>query len=403
MQTLHRKELTSLNTGLISALSFILTSCAMGDIDPTENVSPSDNTNLLRAPLNSAADASFSDFKLTCRLIAEPETGNGVIKMILNNSGEFQVNLLKGHTVWKQDAPVFAISMNGKALRYSGIWRTNKTLRQDEILTILPGEEHSQTYSISEFYNISHNGTAQLRLLSPVLDAVINGQPLALAHDCGVAETQLATREPELAKAYNPLIYEDSSCTTERRAIADSAQAVARLSGTIARKIAAFDNPLYTRWFGTWGTARSGTVTSILEEIDGGWESFKGHCSTADLCSTASAWVNAWPLIGDRNLINLCNTYFDLKAFSVWDSSSRAGVIMHEKVHLASSWGEVFSGGWDDKSHSVCTDGNDTRCYGASDAMALAAADPGIAIENAENYEHFVSDALLVGAIFPTL
>lgn len=338
------------------------------------------------------ADARFQDIGLSCAILPSSEDAQSV-HLALTNDGPHDISVHTWGTPWDQNSSGWSVVREGNEQRYLGITALGRRPSKADYVTIKPGETLQLDDSPNRRYALAGNGPTTVALKNPILSALVDGVPLAVQHDCDSLELDLA--EPSSTQFDNvtePLIYVGGSdqCSSTEQAITETAEVVSRASVILASKFATTGTPIFTRWFGNATTAQATYVRDQVVKINDKWSTFKGSCDGSQgTCANANAWVQG----GDQ--IHLCDGFFSISGFSVYDWSSRSGTLAHEKMHLVSSQG--------DQSHSVCTDGGDTSCYGAPDAMALAVASPTKAVINAENYEHFVSEVYMAAVLAPNI
>lgn len=282
-------------------------------------------------------------------------------------------------------------------------------VRREDLLSLQPGDSLEVEQSLTESYSMTDGQEYTVSLSSPVLDLVVNQRAVLARHDCGAAV--LSYSRPELARRLQPLVFHDTTCSTDEQDLVETVEGSGRVALGLSRTLVYEGSGLYEEWFGPWNHGSAAFVASVLQRIDAEWDAFTGDCDHGEICngtSGAYAWVQP-PFIlgvgGDFQRVHLCAPFFSISS-AVAVADSQMGTLVHEKTHLASV---IFDLGLftnvtvTDQSHSVCASEIESGCYGPDDARALAVADPGLATHNADNYELFVSSAFVVGVILPVL
>jgi peptidyl-Lys metalloendopeptidase len=128
----------------------------------------------------------------------------------------------------------------------------------------------------------------------------------------------------------------------------------------------------YSTWFGDYTSSRYNTVSNKFNKIHdvlaNKQVTFDCFCDPAIFDPvTTFAYVNP----GQPYRIHLCDVFWEINMLGV---NSKAGTIIHETSHF-----------------NVVANTNDHQ-YGPADVQNLAETDPGLAIENADNYEFFAEN-----------
>jgi peptidyl-Lys metalloendopeptidase len=352
-------------------------------------------------PLLDSADGRLSDLGITCEIWPTQDDGNSV-EVRLENYGEVAVELSTRGTAWDHMSPAMRVLIDEVEMPYVGIVAHRGPPTEADIVRIEPGKAIATVYDVGS-QNLGYQpGAYQITLRSPVVSVRVEGVPLAMQHDCGVlfVNKSSAPARPEVEVAAQALIYNDSSCSGTEQARIERMEAIARPATKIARSFVRSDSTLYVEWFGTWSSANGNYVDDVLSDLETGWDTFTGDCHVdsvgacngPNICDGANAWVCRGD---DPDLVHICSGFFAQPTISVEAWSSQVGILAHEKSHLVS--------GDSDQSHSSCSDGGDTKCYGAPDARALAVHSPSQAIANGENYEKFVAHAYEVAVLLPAV
>ncbi len=128
----------------------------------------------------------------------------------------------------------------------------------------------------------------------------------------------------------------------------------------------------YSTWFGDYTSSRYNTVSNNFNKIHdvlaNKQVTFDCFCDPAIFDPvTTFAYVNP----GQPYRIHLCDVFWEINMLGV---NSKAGTIIHETSHF-----------------NVVANTNDHQ-YGPADVQNLAETDPGLAVDNADNYEFFAEN-----------
>lgn len=349
------------------------------------------------------ASAKLSDLGLECTLWPS-ESSDRYVTMTVENHGDMVVELLTRGTLWDGLSRVLDVRRDATDLPYVGILSTRGDPVESEFLGIPPGEAISVAYDLAYNYEVRSAGRLELSLASPVLDIRLSNELLSVQHDCGQLSAIMdPDATPMLGSAEQPLIWEVAPyepCTAAQQATVANREVIARGATTIGASLIGA-NGLYDRWFGTPTPANLTIVNEVFTSVQSNWDIFTGECDTDAvdamgniICNgSVNAWVRrtgAGSPTSDPDLVHLCAPYFALPSLSVEADSNQVGVLVHEKSHLNS--GTVIR---DESNGTLCSN----TCNTAAEARALANNDLAQAVTNAENYEHFVSNAYIVAAI----
>lgn len=120
---------------------------------------------------------------------------------------------------------------------------------------------------------------------------------------------------------------------------------------------------------------------------------------------STTAYVKSWDEVlykdnaidsHGRRIVNICPPFLESQGQAINASghqkgdafTSRAATLVHELTHLPVAK-------TDDISHEACSGGESNICYGLSDSLALAKANPDVAQRSADNYAYFVERLVL--------
>ena len=138
--------------------------------------------------------------------------------------------------------------------------------------------------------------------------------------------------------------------------------------------------PRYTLWFGPYEPTRWATVKSTFEKIYRtlNTEAIKTNCRPSDCSVGTFSFVYPSKLPFEENV---CSAFFAAPRFG---TDTRAGTLIHDLSHLV---GIGPTQDW---------------VFGASAAISISKANPGQAINNADNYEYFAENDPVISATTST-
>lgn len=137
----------------------------------------------------------------------------------------------------------------------------------------------------------------------------------------------------------------------------------------------------YTTWFGAHSKARYTKVTANFTKIRDtlSQKVIDFDCKGKSCSSDTYAYV----IGSDPYKVYPCTLFW--KA-DLMGTNSQSGTLVHEISHF-----NVVAD-TDDVSDALCSNGSNNICYGQTNAKALAAGKPDLAITNADNYEYFAEN-----------
>lgn len=275
----------------------------------------------------------------------------------------------------------YAITRDGAAVAYRGPIAKLGAPRDADYL-VIPGHG-SATFSVDvgHAYAFTAAGTyaiaADVRDAALVLDArgaVVTttlASPTVVAWVAGREASAAAAPRITATARVGALSVDYSGCASGEQTTILTSLVNARAYA--AEAVAYFGDrragARYTTWFGAYDATRwsrvHGNYTRALDALDTGAITVVCH----DPSCTGSTFAFVFP--NNPYRVFVCGGYWSAPATG---TDSKAGTMIHEFMH--------FTG----------VAGTDDWVYGQTDAAALAAANPGRAIDNSDNHEYFVEN-----------
>lgn len=353
-------------------------------------------------------DGYLADYGVSCRIESLDTDDGVVVRMTLFNDNDDEIEFLEWQTLWDAFYPLFEFPSAQGQVSYRG-WRASRGEPAAEAFApIAPNGSVTTDYRLGEHYLAESAGSYAIRLDSSAIVVRDDGELLRLQHACGEGLVHIDTELDERADGFGTIeqgLEAHDGCNANAERILNNAAEVAHSAVTAGRNAVFEDSSLYAEWYGEWTEWNGDEVYAHMDQIlEDRWDSVFRCGGTGDTvfncCSDNIACaLDAGPF-GSR--LYVCSPWFDLPTLSVEASSSQAGVLVHEMTHAGDPRGEWGPFGW------VLTHpfGTDDLGYGAGGARAHASncsADQCAAVRNAENYEHFVSNALVTTIVTSTL
>lgn len=300
---------------------------------------------------------------LSCQLTVEGEGPEAVVFMRIVNRGNQRVRLLRRNTAWDNATSVFDVRSASDAAIYIGIRATRGPVDESEYLDLSPQGGESARYPLGRYYAAPTDAVYNVNIASPAFLVETDGSSRKERHACAGTTVRLwpdaAVAVPNAGIAPQVAF---SACSTSQQATFNIAKVQAKAALDTTASGIFSGSAMYTTWFGTWSSARSTTVNSVLNAVKAVWDSETIACES--WCDVGwGAWTNY-----NSGVIHLCPLYFsDMRDFSGEDYWNRTGVYIHEMTH---------------ERNSAVLD----YAYGTVDDRALAISDPNLAVLNADNY-----------------
>jgi hypothetical protein len=252
---------------------------------------------------------------------------------------------------------------------------------EGEMLAIAPGASVSKSYELGPTHRVYERGHYSAALRSAMISLRVAGELELLTHDCGKVELELEPQWGGAVGVSSAALTYDGTCSGSQKTAVEIVKPVVRgMLNAYPEHVSASDS-MYTEWFGAHTSARASAVDGVLGAIDDDWDQWNILCNTG--ACIGNSW-NAYVTSAEPGNVYLCAGWFTLDTIAYEEWSNKSGTLIHELSHTL--------GGTDDKTHASCPDNSDTSCYGPVDARALAIAAPDVAVDNAENYEHFAAN-----------
>lgn len=317
--------------------------------------------------------ADMSEEGLSCSMEALFEEDLAVIRMTLHNTGDKHTAVSPLGTAWDEGRSVFSIRNDKEEGVYRGISEYRGPVEKNEYIQLAPGGAISKNYSLSEMYKIAASGEFRVKLHRAFMDVLVDGKDMLLRHDCGELNLLLT---PVIATTQEDLTYTDTCSAAQIDMFERQLKPAARSMLHGVESFLISGNPIYAEWFGQWTEGRGDIVKRVFDAFKDRWDKWEIDCSPCTGKQASAFFSRRQP-----NTVHVCPAYWKLPEISIEASSSKLGVFFHELSHLES--------------------GTADHVYGAGLAKALAQQYPDLAVDNAENYEHFVSHQYIMRLLGP--
>jgi peptidyl-Lys metalloendopeptidase len=289
---------------------------------------------------------------------------------------------------------LFAVSFNGRPVRYTGPLVKRATPTETDMVTLRPGESRLVTVDLSTAYDLSRAGEYTVQFRTFLQGARSDNGRVVAARNGGMAKAQSVPLRLWVS-ASNPINALTSGhdgrvvvqgkpgsggtvvngvtfvgCSSTQisgagQAVVDARTYTENSKGYMAGNTV---GPRYTTWFGAYTSTRWSTVKSHYGAIDSAMDQNAGQIKINCGCNQ-NYYAYVYPTKAYE--IFVCKAFWTAPATG---TDSKAGTLVHEM------------------SHFNVTAGTDDHVYGQSGAKSLAISDPDAAIDNADNHEYFAEN-----------
>lgn len=304
------------------------------------------------------------------------ESENVVINVTYSNPSDHTLRILKWFTpVDGLEEPVFAITVNGKEVSYSGAIYKRPLPTGNDYINLKSGESITLPVILSDYYDFSETGKYVVRydatsvyLFSEKSAANLSSESLTSAE----ITLKVAGKAPKVRPTPTPPPAGSTAfnaCTTAQQSILVSARTEAKTYASTAwdylLKMTA-GTSRYTTWFGAYNTSRLDTVTMHFDSLATAW-------NTAGVTFDCKCRQNYYAYVYPNKpyTIYLCRVFWQAP---LTGTDSQAGTLIHEMSHF----------------YTVAS--TQDYVYGQTGAMSLAISDPAKAVMNADNHEYFAEN-----------
>jgi peptidyl-Lys metalloendopeptidase len=322
----------------------------------------------------------------------ETAFSNGLpITFTLTNTSLQSVRILKWGTPFENgfNRNIFEVWQGDTHVPYTGRLVKRGEPQAEDFITLEPNETISQVLDVADGYAVYDAGDYTISFNS-ILTIVKADSELTLnkiKNDSPDEAFQLTMKSEVITShmyldrvqffAKQPPAF--TSCSATQRNTLDEAltqsEILAEESSNALVSTSVQQRPnanRYSTWFGDYTSSRYNTVSNKFNKIHdvlaNKQVTFDCFCDPAIFDPvTTFAYVNP----GQPYRIHLCDVFWEINMLGV---NSKAGTIIHETSHF-----------------NVVANTNDHQ-YGPADVQNLAETNPGLAIDNADNYEFFAEN-----------
>jgi peptidyl-Lys metalloendopeptidase len=300
-----------------------------------------------------------------------------LINVSITNPNKGAVRILRWYTPFdgvKED--LFAVTVNGKAVEYTGADYKRPAPTDKDYIVLKPGETIETTIDLAGFYDLSESGYYQITYNVEGLQIFSREANILAGEDSLVSKDTQVWVSGRETKVQNPSPVESvvgntaftSTCTSTRQT-----QLLTARDNAYNYSVNSFNyltagtvGPRYTTWFGKYSSSNYNTVRNNFDAITGAMNNANVtfNCGCTD---SAYAYVYS----NQPYTIYLCNAFWSAPATG---TDSKAGTLVHEMSHFS-----VVAGTAD-------------YAYGQTAAKRLASTNPKRAIKNADSHEYFAEN-----------
>ncbi|HEY8560782.1 MAG TPA: M35 family metallo-endopeptidase [Pyrinomonadaceae bacterium] len=299
-----------------------------------------------------------------------------LVNVAITNPNRNTIRILRWYTPFdgvKED--LFAVTVNGKAVEYTGADYKRPEPTEKDYIMLKSGETLETTIDLAGFYDFSESGYYEisynvegLQIFSREVNLLAGSDALSSK---GVqfwvsGRDSKAPAQPPVDSVAGSTGF--SGCTSTRQT-----QLVTARDNAYTYSLNALNylntgtvGPRYTTWFGKYTSSNYSTVRNNFSAIQSAMNSaaVTFNCSCTD---SAYAYVYS----NQPYTIYLCNAFWSAPATG---TDSKAGTLVHEMSHFS-----VVAGTGD-------------YAYGQTAAKRLAQTNPKRAIKNADSHEYFAEN-----------
>jgi peptidyl-Lys metalloendopeptidase len=300
------------------------------------------------------------------------------VKVTLTNTSSQPVRLLQWYVPNGEGLKegLFEVTRNGEPVEYIGPHYKRVAPREQDFVTLAPGQSVSGLAAVSGAYDLSETGSYSFRYAPNML-----GQRNVLVTKVAELDSNIAnlwiegraSGQPEL-QAMGTVSAQGVTAATNCTSTRASQIATAFSSATTyASNTSSYLNGIasgtsrYTTWFGAYSSTRLSTARSHFTNIK---NAFTGAAVTVD-CSCTDTGTYAYVYPASPYKIYVCGAFWSAPNTG---TDSKAGTLVHEMSHF-----NVVAG-------------TDDWAYGQSAAKSLASSNPTNALDNADNHEYIAEN-----------
>lgn len=303
------------------------------------------------------------------------------VRVSISNTGESEIKILRWITpVDGVKGNLFSLTLNGRAVEYTGAIFKRAAPTEADYLTLQPGETIVKTVNLADYYDLSQNGYYQItyRAESYNLSA---SSPMVQQKSEKLKSEGVTVWVYGTAKKTPPGIPTDNFTTTGCNATQSAALPLAvsnsnyYASNSYNYLNAGTLTTRYTNWFGAFTSTRYATVKTHFSNIRNLYIADNYRIACNDSACQPSYFAFVYPTDTATHTIYVCNQFW---LAAVTGTDSKAGTLIHEISHF----------------NDIA--GTNDFVYGQSGAMSLAVSNPDNAVNNADNHEYFAEASPLV-------
>lgn len=309
-----------------------------------------------------------------------------VVRVTITNTSSTPQYILKWHTPFGGvEEALFEVTRDGAPVPYLGAHYKRPAPTANDYYLLKPGASHTAKVELSAIYDMSVTGDYSVRYHAAAMDLFANGQAAAAkATARGVDEIESAPASLwidgrlergtivgspfELQKAPSnpaPASLAFTNCTASQQSTISSAITTAKsmTNNSVSYLAGGTAGARYTKWFGTYTSARYATVKSHFDAIKDGFDT---KPVVVDCKCKQNYYAYVYPTQPYK--IYVCKAFWTAP---MTGTDSKGGTLIHEMSHF-----NVVAG-------------TDDWAYGQSAASSLAISDPVKAVDNADSHEYF--------------
>ena len=298
-----------------------------------------------------------------------------LVNVAISNPNKGAIRILRWYTPFdgvKED--LFAVTVNGKAVEYTGADYKRPAPTDKDYIILKSGETLETTVDLAGFYDFSESGYYQILYKAEGLQIFSKETNLLIGEDsltskgvqAWVAGRETKTQNPPVESVVGSTGFTSCTSTRQTQLLTARDNAYTYSTGAYNYLLAGTVGSRYTTWFGAYTSSRYNTVRSNFSAIT---SAMNNAPVTFNCACTDSAY--AYVYSNQPYTIYLCNAFWSAPATG---TDSKAGTLVHEMSHF-----------------SVVAGTND-YAYGQTAAKRLAQTNPKKAIDNADSHEYFAEN-----------
>lgn len=292
-----------------------------------------------------------------------------LVTVTLTSTAKHPVRLLSWYLPdGELEEDLFDVTLNGKAVDFTGPHYKRPAPEDSDYITLAPGERLTRTIDLTSFYDFSQAGDYSVHYSASYLPPGTRA-PVSL----GSKDTVLSIQPHiilELPNQGGTTSLAFSKCTASQSDTVTQALAAAKTmadgASSYLLSTAPGNTSRFTTWFGAFSSGRWTTATNHYAAIQ---DALYNKPMTFDCGCKKKYYAYVYP--NQPYTVYLCSVFWNAPLSG---TDSKGGTIIHETSHF-----------------TVVAD-TDDWAYGQTAAKSLSISDPFKALDNADSHEYFAEN-----------